>query len=105
MTHPLDDLLDQTHQALLAGDLSRLGTLAPQVDSAATPVATDSGTAQRLRRKAERNARLLQAALRGLRAARGQMDAVAGGADVTTYDAQGRKSTLARVRPLRTKRV
>lgn len=95
MIHPLDDLLDQAHRALLSGDLAQLDRLAPQLAAQETvPFAMDAATAGRLRQKASRNARLLQASLAGLRAARGRLLAMAGGADLTTYDAQGRKATL-----------
>jgi hypothetical protein len=104
--HPLDDLLDQTHGALLTGDLALLGRLAPEVQAQTDdPAAMDAGTAQRLRCKAERNAQLLQAALRGLRSARARVQAIAAGASLITYDARGRKATLAAARPQPTRRV
>jgi Rad3-related DNA helicase len=48
-----------------------------------------------MQRKAERNAKLIQAAGRGLRAARDRTAEILSGSRLTTYDAQGRKSALA----------
>ncbi len=93
---PLEDLLDQTHGALLAGDLAALAGLDDRLSAAAEALPTlNLATARRLQRKAERNARLLQAAGRGLRAARDRMAEIATGPGLATYDAQGRKAALA----------
>jgi hypothetical protein len=95
MSHPLDDLLDRVHRALLAGDLAALATLGPAVEAQAeNPGALDPASAATLRRKAERNARLLQATLRGVRAARARLADLTLGPTLTTYDALGRKSLL-----------
>jgi hypothetical protein len=92
----LEDLLDQTHAALLAGDLAALSGLDERLSAAAGALPTPSmATARRLQRKAERNARLLQAAGRGLRAARARMAEIATGPGLATYDARGRKAALA----------
>ena len=106
MTHPLDDLLDQTHRALLSGDLALLGRLAPLVEEQAFqagPMEVD--TANRLRSKAERNARLLQSALGGLRAARARFLDITGRGSLTTYDALGRKATVPQENPTSARRV
>jgi hypothetical protein len=97
MSNPtLEDLLDRTAAALLLGDLAALAELAPQTEALAeTPVALDRSAAERLRVKAERNARLLTAATRGLRSARARMVEIAAGPTLTTYDALGRRSSLA----------
>jgi hypothetical protein len=93
---PLEDLLDRTHAALLAGDLAALSGLDERLAAAAEALPAPSlATARRLQRKAERNARLLQAAGRGLRAARARMAEIATGPGLATYDAQGRKAALA----------
>jgi hypothetical protein len=106
MTHPLDDLLDEAHRALLTGDLARLGQLAPQVeDQAETPATMDGATAARLRRKADRNAQLLQAALRGLRSAKERLADIRGSTALTTYDARGNKATLATLAAVPARRV
>jgi hypothetical protein len=71
---PLEDLLDRVAEALLAGDLARVGELGPQIEAQAENVRlTDSVTANRLQSKARRNARLLDAAARGVKAARQRM--------------------------------
>ncbi|HLQ17401.1 MAG TPA: hypothetical protein VK146_00345 [Tabrizicola sp.] len=88
----LEDLLDQTAQALLAGDLAALSALTPQFESAGLP--QDRGTAERVRAKAQRNARLLDAATRGVRAARLRVVEITRGPILTTYDAQGQKAQL-----------
>jgi hypothetical protein len=93
---PLEDLLDQIHQALLVGDLAALSGLDARLSAAAeSPPTLELATARRLQRKAERNARLLQAAGRGLRAARARMAEIATGPGLATYDARGRKAALA----------
>jgi hypothetical protein len=92
---PLDDLLDQVRAALLSGDLSALSALDEQIFAASNRLAApDMATAHRLHRKAERNARLLQAAGRGLRAARERMAEIVSGPGLATYDARGRKAAL-----------
>ena len=90
---PLEDLLDQAAQALLAGDLSALATLTPRIESAALP--QDRATAERLQAKAQRNARLLEAATRGVKAARLRVAEITRGPTLTTYDARGQKAQIA----------
>ena len=91
----LDEVLDLARDALLAGDLAALARLGPQLDALAdTAVPQDRISTDRLRRKAERNARLLQAAARGVRAALGRLSEISSGPQLTTYDARGRRSTL-----------
>jgi hypothetical protein len=93
---PLDDLLDRTRDALLSGDLAALTKLAPQLAAQAEslqPLATD--VAHRLHQKAERNARLLQSAARGMRAAQDRLVQITTAPSLATYDSQGRKATLA----------
>lgn len=89
----LEDLLDQAAGALLAGDLGTLATLAGQIESA--PVPQDRATAERLRTKALRNARLLEAATRGVKAARLRVAEITRGPMLTTYDARGQKAQFA----------
>lgn len=100
MPQLLDDLLDQAHAALLAGDLAALGRIAPEVEAAAAQVPRDRAAAERLQRKAERNAALLQAATRGLRAAQSRLLQIAEGPVLTTYDAQGRRATVPSLSPM-----
>lgn len=90
----LEDLLDQAAAALLGGDLAALARLAPEIEVAQiTP--TDRAGAERLRQKAQRNARLLEAAARGVKAARLRMAEIARGPTLTTYDARGQKAQIA----------
>lgn len=89
----LEDLLDQAARALLAGDLGTLATLTAQIESA--PLPQDRMTAERLRTKAERNARLLDAAKRGVKAARLRVAEITRGPTLTTYDARGQKAQIA----------
>ena len=90
---PLDALLDQAAEALLTGNLAGLAALAPQIESADIP--SDRASAERLRAKAERNARLLEAATRGVKAARTRVAEISRGPTLTTYDARGQKAQFA----------
>lgn len=91
----LEALLDQASAALLAGDLAALSGLDDAMIAAAeTFSTTDAQTARRVQRKAERNARLLRAAGRGLRAARARVLEIATDPGLATYDSRGRKSDL-----------
>ncbi|MES2813552.1 MAG: hypothetical protein V4720_01505 [Pseudomonadota bacterium] len=89
----LEDLLDQAAEALLAGDLSGLAGLTPRIESAGLP--QDLATAQRLQAKAQRNARLLEAATRGVKAARLRLAEIKRGPMLTTYDSRGLKADIA----------
>jgi hypothetical protein len=92
---PLETLLDQTREALLSGDLAALSGLDDQIAAALDKLPVlGTDAARRVQRKAERNAKLLQAAGRGLRAARDRMAEIASGPSLATYDAQGRKAAL-----------
>lgn len=101
----LEDLLDQTHAALITGDLATLTALAPKVEAAADDFPRDRAAADRLRRKAERNAALLQAAGRGIRAAHARLAEITQGPVLTTYDARGRRATVAPIDPGAARRV
>ncbi|RYI35486.1 MAG: flagellar biosynthesis protein FlgN [Acetobacteraceae bacterium] len=91
---PLEDLLDQAAAALLQGDLTALSRLTPEIEAARiAPV--DRMGAERLHRKAQRNARLLDAATRGVKAARLRMAEITRGPTLTTYDARGQKAEIA----------
>lgn len=95
MQASLDDLLDQARDALVTGNLSALADLAPRVEALAESLSQiDRPAAERLRRKADRNARLLQAATRGVRAAQQRWLEINTGASLVTYDARGRRETL-----------
>ena len=91
----LEDLLDRAAEALLTGDLAALGALAPRLEAAAMQPPADRGAAERVQQKALRNARLLVAAGRGVKAARNRMAEITRGTTLTTYDAFGRKAAIA----------
>ena len=91
---PLEILLDQASAALLAGDLAGLSRLTPLIE-AASVAPCDRISAERLQRKALRNAHLLDAASRGVKAARLRLSEIARGPTLTTYDARGRKAQIA----------
>lgn len=92
----LESLLDQAREALLSGDLAALSGLDDAILAAADAVsALDATAIRRVQRKAERNAKLLQAASRGLRSARDRMAEIASGPRLSTYDARGHKAPLA----------
>lgn len=90
----LETLLDQTATALLAGDLAALARLAPEIEAALDAPPPDRASAERLQWKAQRNARLLEAASRGVKAARLRMTEITRGPTLTTYDARGRRAEL-----------
>ena len=94
----LGPLLDAVHAALLRGDLQALPGLAEQIESALAALpAGDVVAARHLQDKARRNHPLLEAAARGLRAARQRLDEVRGahGGRTCTYDGSGRRQMLA----------
>jgi hypothetical protein len=95
MTTTLEGLLDATRDALLSGNLDALSGLDERVAlEAAELPALPVAEAERLRKKAERNARLLRAAARGLRLARDRVSDIISGPGLSTYDSQGRKSSV-----------
>jgi hypothetical protein len=89
----LDALLDSVATALLSGDFAELARVTPQID-AATVDLMDHHTARRLDAKARRNARLLEAAMRGVKAARLRMAEVQAGPTLTTYNMRGQKALI-----------
>ena len=91
---PLEALLDQAAAALLAGDLAALARLTPEIE-AARIASPDRASAERLQAKAQRNARLLDAASRGVKAARLRVTEITRGPTLTTYDARGFRSEIA----------
>ena len=90
----LELLLDDAAAALLSGNLAALALLTPQIESIGLK-ATDRSAAERLRTKADRNARLLEAATRGVTAARLRVAEIVRGPALTTYDARGHKALIA----------
>jgi hypothetical protein len=88
----LEAILDETRAALLTGDLSALAGLAAQAEAADLP----SGRAalHRVKDKAARNATLIGAALKGLRAARRNLAEAATPRRFRIYDASGRRDEI-----------
>lgn len=100
----IETLLDQAADALISGDLTELARLTPQIESVDVRVA-DRVSAERLRAKAERNARLLDAAMRGVKAARHRVAEITRGPTLSTYDARGQKAVIAPMSGLPARRV
>jgi hypothetical protein len=91
----LEDLLDKAHDALIAGDLAALDHIGTRIAELAGPgPSCHEADARRLRLKAERNARLLEAAARGVKAALGRLTEIASGPTLTTYDVHGRRAEV-----------
>lgn len=94
----LEDLLDRTLACILAGDIGALAATAAATEAALTGLNAmpDSGTAQRIRRKAEHNAVCLAATARGLRAAQRRVAEIRalrdGTAQLSTYDLRGQRA-------------
>jgi hypothetical protein len=102
----LDDLLDQTRDALVTGNLAALADLAPRVEALVEFLPQiDRQSAARLRYKADRNAKLLQAATRGVRSAQQRLSEIVAGSSLVTYDARGRRETLSASSVLMPRRV
>lgn len=100
----LEALLDETAAALIAGDFAALSRLTPQIESQ-NIVARDRKTAEILQAKALRNARLLDAASRGLKSAKQRLSEVTQGPTLTTYDARGQKAQISTLADIPTRRV
>jgi len=94
----MEELLDRTQEALVAGELMALSPLAEAMDRLASSLGpVDPAIVDRSRLKAERNGQLLQAATRGVRAARGRIAEILAEPALTTYDARGQKGSLGQV--------
>lgn len=90
MTHELHGLLADTRTALLAGDLAALSAMAERTEAAIATLPASRAELVELQAGAARNAALLAAGLRGVRAARRRLAEIAGYGRFSTYDAQGR---------------
>lgn len=91
----LETLMGETRDALLAGDIERLGALAAETEQAlAEGAPADAAAAGRLIRLAERNQPLLAAAIRGVKAAQRRAVEVAGHGTFVTYDSRGKRDVL-----------
>jgi hypothetical protein len=100
----LESLLDLVAAALIAGDFEELNRLTPQLEAQSLNT-SDRDRAEALQAKAQRNARLLDAATRGVKAARLRITEVARGATLTTYDARGQKAQISSFAETRSHRV
>ncbi|WP_136644723.1 hypothetical protein [Tabrizicola sp. YIM 78059] len=91
----IEDLLDEARDALLAGDLAALERIGTGIEAQAQTLSVpDKATAERLQQKAERNARLLEAAARGVKAALGRLTEITTSPTLTTYDSRGRRAEV-----------
>ncbi len=97
-------LLKEERMALLSGDLPALpGLIARKerlLDDLRPGGAPETAALDRLRKAAEDNQRLLEAALKGVRAARAHLEtARSGGPPLSTYDAKGHAEIHGGARP------
>lgn len=93
----LERLLDRIYGAVMAGDLSQIGAMGAEVEGLLADLPRlDATLAEKMRQKATRNAACLQAAARGVRAARRRISEIrAAQAGLATYDGQGKRMDLA----------
>ncbi|MDJ1008284.1 MAG: hypothetical protein QNJ13_10720 [Paracoccaceae bacterium] len=92
-----EDLLDQERALLLSGSLDGLGRIAELKTGLAAHLRNAAGNQDlgRLKRKAQRNTRLLEAAGAGIRSVLRRVDALRNGpAPLSTYAADGQRTTL-----------
>lgn len=86
----LDTLLDELREAVLTGDLLRLGPIEVALRDCESNLVADPAALQALRDKAERNRTLLLAAGRGVRLAQRRLAEIAQAlSGLAFYDAQG----------------
>lgn len=95
----LDDLLDQEREALLTGDLDRVGRLVEQkenlIDQLAQFEHTQLDALMQLDEKFKRNQVLLDSALDGIRRVARRLSALRRVRNaLDTYDAQGERQTI-----------
>lgn len=94
---PLEILLDDMAERVRQADFQALARLTPQLEAAmaALPAGAAPALMGRLHRKAEENAQLLDAARRGLRAARRRLEETRRvGEGLQTYDGKGRRADI-----------
>ncbi|MDZ4093358.1 MAG: hypothetical protein U1D35_00430 [Paracoccaceae bacterium] len=93
----LEQALDRVHRAALAGELDNFGKMAAEIEALLAQISglDDLALARRLHEKAERNAVCLQAASRGVRAARRRVAEIAAArTGLVTYDGKGRRAHM-----------
>lgn len=92
----IEELLRELRRHLSEADFAQAAALAPALEAALGQIGRpDLATLRRLMGQAERNAALIEAARKGLRAARRRVDEVRrAGLGVQTYDGQGRRADI-----------
>lgn len=101
LAEALEDLLDRERSLLLTGSLDGLGRIAAEKESLLSRLGSDlpSEVLPRIREKAQRNARLLEAAGAGVRSVTRRIaDLRAGPKPLSTYSPDGRKEDLGAAR-------
>jgi len=96
----LETLLEQVKSAVRTADFAQLAQLAPQLETALADLPTTAPIAvlERIKRQAESNAALLDAARRGTRAARRRIDEVRRASQgLQTYDNRGKMADFSTV--------
>jgi hypothetical protein len=99
----LESLLDDMRARVRAADFAGLASLAPQLEAALADLdpRRDAGALRRLKVKADQNADLLDAARRGLRAARRRLEETRRAAQgLQTYDVKGRRADIVTNAPI-----
>lgn len=93
----LEKLLEEIRQAALVADFERMTSLLPQVEQALgeAPPPKNGQVLSRLKAQAETNLRLLDAARRGIHAARRRVEEVIRTRQVLqTYDSRGQRADI-----------
>ena len=99
----LEPLLDEMRARVRMADFAALAGLAPEIEAAlaASDRGLDAAALQRLKAKADENVTLLDAARRGLRAARRRLEETRRAAqNLQTYDVKGRRADITPVGPI-----
>jgi len=96
----LEQALNQTYDLLRQGDFAAVAAQIAATEAGVKAIAglTDAVAAARLRRLAERNARCLQAAAMGVRAARRRLtEVLAASSGLQTYNGQGETTQIGKL--------
>ena len=94
----LEAVLDQLHHCILTADFASLPKIIEETERQLERLASlsDRSVVQRLKHKADRNGRCLQAAARGLRAAQRRLGEVsAADTQLSTYTKSGKRNEVA----------
>lgn len=99
----LDDLLELERKALLAGNIDGVTRRLPEKERLMSSLEafelTDESGLDPLKKKAERNQRLLESALEGIRAVTSRISALRRIREtLETYDQSGRRTTISETR-------